>query len=227
MGKFLLFPLLWWLFGNPIVAIVVLLLIMYVIDRRFIGLSPSLLRPLKRRRHISRLRQQLLLNPNDIAAKHDIARLYMEQRNYREARRYLESIGDVLEHSAEYWDDLGACCLRTGDIELGEQAIGRALALNPRVKYGQPYLRLAAHYSRSDAEKALEYLEAFRTIQSSSCEGYFRLGSIYEQIGRAEDAAAAYGEGVHIYRSLPKYKRRQERKWAFRCMLKKRRRQGL
>lgn len=227
MGKFLLFPLLWWLFGNPFVAVVVLLLIVYTIDRRFIGLSPSLLRPLKRRGQISRLRQQLLLNPNDISAKHDMARLYMEQKKYREARRHLESIGEVLEHSAEYWDDLGTACLHTGDIEKGEQAICRALDINPRVKYGQPYLRLAALHSRTDAGKALHYMEAFRTIQSSSCEAYFRLGNIYEQLGQAAAAASAYGEGMNIYRSLPKYKKRQERKWALRCMLKKRRQQGL
>ncbi|WP_028562182.1 tetratricopeptide repeat protein [Paenibacillus pinihumi] len=222
MGKFLLFPLLWWLFGNPFVAIIVLLIIAYFIDRRFIGLTPSLVRPFKRRSRIAKLRQQLLLNPGDVTAKQELARLYIEKKNYREARKWLESIGDVMEHSAEFWDDLGTTYIHTGDAARGEEAILKGISINPRVKYGQPYLRLAHLHSNGDPGKALDYLETFRHIHSSSCEAYYRLGTIYEQLGRSREAAEAYREAVNIYRSLPKYKKRQERKWVIRCLLKKR-----
>ncbi|MBJ6363797.1 tetratricopeptide repeat protein [Paenibacillus sp. GCM10012307] len=222
MGKFLLFPLLWWLFGNPFIAIIVLLVIVYFIDRRFIGLTPSLVRPFKRRSQIAKLRQQLLLNPGDVTAKQDVARLYMEKKNYREARKWLESIGDVMEDSAEFWNDLGTAYLHTGDKSRGEEAILKGLSINPRVKYGQPYLRLAALHSTGDTDKALHYLDTFRQLHSSSCEAYYRLGTIYEQLGRSNEAAGAYREAVDIYRSLPKYKKRQERKWVLRCLLKKR-----
>ncbi|GGF98404.1 tetratricopeptide repeat protein [Paenibacillus abyssi] len=221
MSKFLLFPLLWWIFGNPFVAIIVLLVILYFLDRRFIGLSPSLVKPLRRRSQIAKLRQQLLLNPNDITAKQDIARLLIEKKSYREARKWLESVGNVMEHSAEYWDDLGTVYLHTGDKARGEEAIQRAVAINPRVKYGQPYLRLAALHSKSDADRAIRYLDEFRTIHSSSCEAYYRLGEIYKLLGRTEEAKQAFGEALLIYRSLPKYKKRQERKWAIRSLIRK------
>lgn len=92
VSKFLAFGMLFWLFGNPIVAIIVLLLILYVLDRRFVGLSPSLFKPLKRRNRIGKLKQQLGTNPHDVSAKMELARLLIERRAYREARQWLEPI---------------------------------------------------------------------------------------------------------------------------------------
>lgn len=215
MSKILVFGLLFWLIGNPFVAIIVLLLILYVLDRRFVGLSPSFVKPLKRRSRIKKLEQLLRLNPSDVSSKMELARLQLERKSYARARETLESIGDVMEHSAEYWDDLGTALLFTGDKERGEQAMLRALDINPRVKYGEPYLRLAAA-NRSDAERALSYLEKLRDIHSSSCEAYYRMGLIYKELGNKAEAKRAFEEAVAIYASLPRYKRRQERSWALR-----------
>lgn len=221
MSKILAFGMLTWLLGNPFLAIIVLLLIVYFVDRQFIGLSPSIFQPLKRWSRTSKLRQQLVANPHDVSSKHELARLLMERKRYREAREYLEPLQERMEQSAEYWDDLGTCYLHTGDNKLGEAAIVRALELNPRVKYGQPYLRLAAIYSNSDKARAVAYLQSFQDIHASSCEAYYRLGVLYEQMGQKEDARKAWEEGIHIYRGLPRYMKRKERKWMLRCAIKK------
>ena len=215
MSKLLAFGLLFWLIGNPFVAIIVLILILYMLDRRFVGLSPSIVKPLKRRSRIKKLEQLLRLNPSDVSSKMELARLQLERKSYARARQVLESIGDAMEHSAEYWDDLGTAFLFTGDKERGEQAMLRALAINPRVKYGEPYLRLAAA-NRSDAEQALSYLKALREIHSSSCEAYYRMGVIYKELGNKAEAKRAFEEAAAIYASLPRYKKRQERSWALR-----------
>lgn len=220
MAKVLLFSLLWIIFGNPFVAIIVLLVVLYLLDRRFVGLTPSFMKPLKRRGRIAKLKQQLALNPNDTSAKMELARLLIERRAYGEARRILETASSAMEHSAEYWDDLGTALLHTGNPEEGERAIRKALDINPRVKYGQPYLRLAAA-SRNEPEKALALLDELRSIHSSSCEAYYRMGRIYKDLGRREDARRAFEEAVGIYRTLPRYKRREERPWALRSMTAK------
>ncbi|MBD2871545.1 tetratricopeptide repeat protein [Paenibacillus arenilitoris] len=222
MLKFsLLFVMLTWLLGNPFVAIIVILLLLYVLDRRFVGLTPSLFKPIKRLSRIKKLKQHIAFSPSDVSAKHELARLLIERKRYREALGRLEPLRDALEDSAEYWDDIGACYLFTGDEERGADSIDRALAINPRVKYGAPYLRLAAHYSSGRSDEALAYIRAFQEIQSSSCEAYDRLASIYKRLGRRQEAKSAIEEGLRIYRMLPRYKKRQERKWAVRLLLKR------
>lgn len=216
LGKFLLFGLLWSIFGNPILAFIALIVILYIIDRRFIGLSPSLVKPLRRMGRIRKLRHQLDMNPNDLTSKLDLAKLLIEKKSFRAARELLEPLRDreSVEQSAEYWDDLGTSLLRTGELEAGEAAIRRALSINPRVKYGQPYLRLAAMNSTRDTVQALQDIEDFQQIHTSSCEGYYRLAQLNKLMGRKAEAKRALEESTKLYRMLPRYKRREERRWA-------------
>jgi len=221
MGKIFGFILLWRLLGNPFLAILVILVIVYLLDRRFVGVFPSLTKPFKRMGQISRLRTQISMNPNDISSKHELARLLIDRKKDAEAMKLLESIEAQSEDSAEFWDDLGTVYLRQGNTQKGESCIIKALELNPRVKYGRPYLRLADVYKNSDRDKAVDYVHRFQEIQSSSCEGYYLLGMMYKDLDRKEEARAAFQESINIYRSLPKYKKRQERKWAVLSMMKK------
>nr|WP_238357748.1 tetratricopeptide repeat protein [Cohnella zeiphila] len=211
---FFLFGLLWWLLGNPFLALIVLLVVLYFLERRFIGLSPSLVRPFRRRSSIAKWRRQLQVNPHDVSARAELVRLLIESKKYKEAMEELRTMGDRMEHSAEYWSDLGLCELALGRREEGEQAMLKALEISPRVKYGLPYLRLGEAFAKTDAAKALDYLQRFRDIQSSSCEAYYRLGSIYREMGQPDRAKEADRECAQIYRSLPRYMKRRERKWA-------------
>ena len=216
MGKFIIFGMLFYIFGNPFIAIIVLLLIVYVLDRRFVGVFPSITRPIQRARQISKLRKNIAASPSDVSSRHELARLLIERRKYGEALKLLESISESLQDSAEYWDDIGTARLETGNTAQGEADILQALDINPRVKYGRPYLRLADAFRTADSAKALDYLQKFHTMHSSSSEAYYLLGTMYRVLGQRQEAKEAFSESMSVYLSLPKYKRRQERKWAVR-----------
>jgi len=220
MSKFLIFGLLWALLGNPFLAILVMLVILYVIDRRFIGLTPSFIKPFRRRAAIRKLRQQVQLSPSDRSAKHELARLLIERKQFAEAKSILMPMQDVMNDSAEYWDDLGTALAALNEREAAEAAIRNALSINPRVKYGTPYLRLASMWAKDNPEAAIGHLESFRVIQTSSCEAYYKQAQIFQQLGRQEDERRALQECTSIYRQLPRYKRRQERKWALLAKLR-------
>jgi tetratricopeptide (TPR) repeat protein len=220
MSKLLLFGALWWLFGNPFIAILVLLVLLYMLERRFVGLSPSIVRPFRRRSAIAKWKRQLHMSPHDVSAKSELARLFIESRKYMQAREVLAGIGFQMQHSAEYWSDLGTCDLAVGRLEDGEQEMLQALEISPRVKYGQPYLRLGEAFAARDSEKALGYLQAFKEVNSSSCEAYFRLGTLYADLGKKDEAASAFKECRELYTSLPRYMKRRERKWFLKSLLR-------
>jgi tetratricopeptide (TPR) repeat protein len=220
MSKLLLFGALWWLFGNPFIAILVLLAALYILERRFLGLSPSLVRPFRRRSAIGKWRRQMQMSPHDVSARLELARLLIESKKFAQAREALLQIQPQMEHSAEFWSELGTCDLALGHLEDGEREMRQALEISPRVKYGQPYLRLGEAFAAQDAGKALSYLESFKEMNSSSCEAYYRLGKIYAHMGKKGEAAQAFRECRALYASLPRYLKRRERKWALKSLLR-------
>lgn len=221
MGKFFLFTLLWWLFGNPVTALLVMLILFYILDRRYVGLFPNVIRPIRQSRRLARIRQELRAQPHHTGNKLEAARILIEKKKYREALDYLEPIRAIMDDSAEVLYELGLCHLKLGATAEGEALILDALKKNPRVKYGEPYLRLGEAFRESDPDRAVRYLEQFREVQSSSCEAYYRLGQLYRQLGRPDAARRAFREAGDIYRGLPKYKRRTERRWALLSYLKR------
>ncbi|WP_328001303.1 tetratricopeptide repeat protein [Brevibacillus choshinensis] len=171
---------------------------------------------------MSTLKNQLRLNPHDTPAKLEAARLLMEKQQFGEALSYLEGISSLMQDSPEYLSDKGICLLKVNRVEEGLLLIEQALKANPRVKYGEPYLRVAeAHAKHNQSEKALASLEELAKINMSSCEVYYKLGELYTELVQKEKAKQAYLEAVEVYRGLPSYKRRMERRWAFLAWLKK------
>lgn len=213
-AKFALFSLLVYLTGNPIIALIVLLIILYVIDRRYVGLTPSVLKPIKSSRKLAMLQQELRLNPHHTSNKLEAARILVAKKRYKAALKYLEEISQTVEDSAEVWYETGYCHMMLGHLDEGETFMRKAFELNPRVKYGEGYLRLGEAFAGHDQDKAIRYLEQFKDIQSSSCEGYYRLGQIYSSLNRTREAKEAFGEIAKIYRGLPRYLKRKERRWA-------------
>lgn len=206
MLKFIGVLLLFRLVGNPFLAIFILLLILYFLDRRYVGIFPSITKPFKRMRQISKLRTTISLNPNDVSSKFDLARSLAERKKYRESKDLLLQIEDRYEQSAEYWVELGHVNLKLGALEEGEAQMLRGLEINSKARYGQPYLWLAETFRHTDHDKALHYVTQYQEIQSSSSEAYYLAGSMYKALGRSEDAKRAFEESTAVYRSLPKYK---------------------
>jgi tetratricopeptide (TPR) repeat protein len=214
MGKIVLFSILWWVLGNPFVAILVLLLIVYVLDRRFVGLFPSVTRPIRRMQRINRLKRDVSLNPNDTSSRMELAYLNIERGRYREALDMLNGIADRMEDSPDVWYGIALCRLKMGELERGEQEMLHSLELNPRIRFGEPYLRLGEAFVSTEPRKAMDYLQKFQDFNSSSCEGYYRMGIAYLRTGNRQEAKEAFREAVRLYQLLPKYKRRSERRWA-------------
>ncbi|WCM63154.1 hypothetical protein OYT09_09550 [Paenibacillus polymyxa] len=82
-------------------------------------------------------------------------------------------------------------------------------------------MHLAAAFKEHDVNKFLHFLQQFQEIQSSSSEGYYLTGLMYRMLGHKDEATAAFNQSIAVYRSLPKYHKRSERKWAARSLFRK------
>lgn len=220
MLKFFLFSLLWTLTGNPILAIILIIIIYYAIDRRYIGLLPSIFKPFKTLSRISNLRRILTLNPHDMSTRYELAHLYLERRQFKTSLALLEDLSISMQSEPYVIADLGICNLALGRLEIGEEMVVRAMSLDKNTQYGEPYLRLATALASVDATKALGYLSRFQSQNSSSCESFYRLGVLHKQLGDDTKAKEAFRQCRQTFRMLPRFRKRKERRWVILALFK-------
>ncbi|WP_029421264.1 tetratricopeptide repeat protein [Alicyclobacillus macrosporangiidus] len=199
--------------GNPLVAILVLIAVYYLIDRRYIGLLPNLGRPFSRWRRASELRRQLDLNPHDADARHELARIYLAQHRHQACIALLQQLPDSLRNSPDVLYEEGLCRIGLGEPQAGEGLIRQAVHQQPNLFYGEPYLRLASLHAVDHPEQALADLRLAQQYNQSSCEAWYRLATLYRRLGDHEQAQRALHQCIHTYRALPAFRRRQERRW--------------
>jgi tetratricopeptide (TPR) repeat protein len=218
MGRLFLFGVLTWVTGNPIVALVVVLLLSaagygYVSGRLF-----RIPRAVDRWVSIRELDRTVATNPHDATAQADLGRLLVEAGQPARALSHLEAARARAPEVAETAYYLGAARLRLGDAAGGRSLIEEALVRDPRLGYGEPHLRLADYYLDHDQPvEALAHLERFRQLHASSVEGQYKRARAYLATGQTDLARVALDEAVRAYRGAPRFKRREERLWRLRA----------
>jgi tetratricopeptide (TPR) repeat protein len=212
---FFLFALLTWLLGSPILAGLVLLAIF---GGGYLLYSRRLFRWRRRWRARGEARQleaTLAINPEDAKAHSDLGGLLARRGRFAEALPHLEKAIARCDDVPDTNFYLGWALLNQGDLERGRQSIEAALAINPRFGFGEPNLRLGDYFfGRKGYKEAIPHYEASREVHSSGMEAATKLGESYLAIGEKEKAATILQEAVTIYRTLPWFRKQEERGWA-------------
>jgi len=211
---FLLFWLLTWVTGNPILAGAIILLFFggsYLLYSRRLYRFRQVWRDVGRLRE---LRAELAVNPENAKARSNLGKLLARKGRFDEALVHLEKAITRCDDQADTNFYLGWTHLALGDLERGRRHIVRALELNPRFGYGEPHLRLGDFFfARSEWKEAIPHYEAFRDIYSSGIEGLYKLGECYLLTGDRVKGVEALREAAAAYRGAPWYRRQEERAW--------------
>lgn len=217
MIKFVLVYMLWRLIvsatGNPLLAIIILVVLYYFFDRRFIGFTPNISALFRRSARASTLRRQLSANAHDMPAKMELVQVYNAQHRYHQALELLSSLPVALQEDPDVLYDTGVCHLGLGHLENGERSVRQAIAKQPGLRYGEPYLKLGAMLAKHKPDVAAEALREYLDRNHSSCEGAYRLAQIYAKSGSKQEARQVWRQCTLTYRGLPKFRKRVERKW--------------
>lgn len=218
MSKFILFYLLAYLLGNPLLALLILLAAVYFLDRNTMRLLPDWGGRLGTWSRIRSLKRTVALNPDNAGALVDLGRILIRREDYSRSIPYLERAMPKMTDSDEANFYLGFACLRSGRLEEARRWLEKCLEVNPRFGYGEPYLRLGEYYQAcGNLEGAATQFEKFTGIHTSSSEGFFRKGKVLQELGEKERAAKAFKSAVEVYRSSPRFKRKLDRHWAWKA----------
>src|SRR5689334_13068421 len=145
----------------------------FLVLRRFIPDPTALFRALSRGRA---LRAQVEVNPANVTARRDLATIYLDVLRPRAAATLMQEALARTPNDAELLYLSGVALHRAGSHADALGPLVRAVELDPRVRFGEPYLvvgdALSALGRQEEAEDAYE-----RYIDSNSSEvvGYVRL----------------------------------------------------
>jgi len=224
LSKFFLFYILYWLLGNPFLAILVILIIYFTIDRTFFGFIPDPFKAFKKAGRIRELQKIITINPHDARSLKELGIFMIEKKDYRSARGYLEKAAGKLSDDPEFNYYYGLAIARCGDIQKGRELVDAALLNSPGLKYGEPYIMFAEVYiDNGDFSSALPLLERFEKIHSSSSRGFYQMGYVKLKLGSKEEGTAYLKKAIAAFKSSPRFKRKVDRKWAWksRALLRK------
>ncbi|MHB8481267.1 MAG: tetratricopeptide repeat protein [Nitrospiria bacterium] len=216
--KWIVFYFLMILTGNPLLVLILFLLFYGILDRQYFGFFPRLTRFFRRGQEIRRLIQTLSLNPNDMPAQLALGRAYVLNGQPVKAVPHLETAFPRMKESPEVHYYLGLAYLKTGREAEGQEAVLKTIEMDHRFQYGEPYLRLGEYYfSAREHTKALEMLETFCSIHTSSSEGYYYLGSVQMALGNKGEAERSFRKAIEVYKISPRYKKQLDRKWIWKA----------
>jgi predicted Zn-dependent protease len=217
MSTWLLWSLLSLVTGNPLLAAIVVLVLWAVGDRATFRLLPDVGRWFARGSEASRLRRALEANPHDRRARLALASILLEQDRPRAAIPLLRANLDAGDRDVFTLAALGTALALAGVHEEAERLLGDARALDPAFRMGELDLVLGRmRLALGDAAGAREPLTRLLAARPGTVEGRYLLAQVLDRLGDASGAARARHEAWQEYVQQPRFRRREDRRWAWR-----------
>ncbi|MCK6588021.1 MAG: tetratricopeptide repeat protein [Polyangiaceae bacterium] len=192
-------------------------IVLFFVLRPFLPDPVVLLRTWGQIRSLSR---QVETNPANIIARRDLASLWLERLRPGKALALLEEADKRDPNNAEILYLMGVAKFRSGDPEGALSPLVKAVDIDPRVRFGEPYLIAGQALLKLDRhEEAEDALERYVRVNSSSVQGLYLLGKARSARGDREGAAKTFTEARTTFWQLPGFKKRGQTGWWLKSVL--------
>jgi tetratricopeptide (TPR) repeat protein len=170
--------------------------------------------------HVRRLHAQIKQNADNVTARRDLAKVWIEKKRPRRAIPLLQEARRRDHESAELPFLLGKALLMAGRSEESLPLLVEAAGRNEKQSYGEAYLvagKALAKLGRwAEAEDAFA---RYLSINTSSVEGRVLLACVRRELKDAAGAKQAMREALETFSQVPRFRRRAELKWYLRARL--------
>lgn len=166
------------------------------------------------------LKQQIAQNAENVTARRDLAKVWLEKKRPRRAIQLLEEARKRDGESEELSFLYGKALLLSGRPEEALGPLVAAASKNERFQYGDAYLIAGrALYQLGRSAEAEDAFARFVAINSSSVEGRVRLACARREQRDQAGAKAATREALDTFSHVPRFRQRKELWWYLRARL--------
>lgn len=208
-------------FQNPIITLLLIFVIYAVIDRRFIGFLPDFSKLFQNVRKTAALKQQLGYTPSPGRIYYELGALQVERGKMAEGRNNLEKAHELITDHPDIEYYLGVARIKTNALEEGKAALEYAIQLNPKVKYGFPYIYLIEYsLKKQEAQEQVdEYMD--KVNEFSNPQLLYELGVIFQKEGYKDKAKEMFQEVQLSLKQCPSFMKKQYRYYAIMAAVRK------
>ncbi|HEY7955896.1 MAG TPA: tetratricopeptide repeat protein [Polyangia bacterium] len=211
---YLLFFVAAWAFAYPWLLLAVGAIFLF---RRFL---PDTFLLVKHARRVRSLKAQIAQNAENVTARRDLAKIWIEKRRPRRALKLLEEARRRDPDSEELAFLQGLALLLSGRPAEALAPLVHAANQNERFQYGDAYLIAGrALYALGRSAEAEDAFARFVTINSSSVEGRVRLACARRELRDRDGARLAVRAARETFAHVPRFRQRQELGWYLRACL--------
>ena len=215
MKGLLIFALITYIARGPLLALAIIIIIYLFIDRRYIGILPDFSARWRRSRRAAELEKVIRANPYNGDALLELGINYYNKKRYRQALDFLERAYTRMKDWPEVHFYLGAACYETGDARRGIEEIGKAVAMNPKITHGFPYIYMIRSLLDQNGEKNKELADLESDLlRHGSVQAFFEAGKLMRKHGRKAGAEKFFREVLENYSYASPTFRRTYRKMA-------------
>ncbi|GBF33876.1 hypothetical protein DCCM_2987 [Desulfocucumis palustris] len=200
--------------GNPILALVLLLVIFFFAERRFIGVLPDIFKPMRRANRVRQLKKVIQVNPADAEAYLELGETYFRQEKYGKAYDFLKNASKKMTGHPLYHFYLGASLYHLGNAEEGRKELEQALEINPKGSFGEPYVYLLEIYIEQKQPEELINNTYNRLLSYGSTKTFYQAGKLFLKYKDMNRARRLFRETVDNYEASRGALRKANRRWA-------------
>jgi tetratricopeptide (TPR) repeat protein len=175
---------------------------------------------LKHAGRVRALKAQIAQNADNVTARRDLAKIWLEKRRPRRALKLLEEARRRDGDNAELAFLQGKALVLAGRDQDALAPLVEAATKNEKLYYGDAYLlagralyRLGRHAEAEDA------FARFVAINSSSVEGRVRLACARRELRDSDGAKSAMRDALETFSHVPRFRQRAELLWYLRARL--------
>ncbi|MDD4238154.1 MAG: tetratricopeptide repeat protein [Desulfotomaculaceae bacterium] len=214
MKIFGLYILLSLLTRNPLLTLVVMLLIFFLLEKRFIGLLPDFTAPWRRANRVRELQKEVRVNPANADACLELGEAFLQKGQHEQALSYLNSAAAKMDGHPLFHFYRGASYYKLGRIEEGRVEIEKSVSINPKASLGEPYLYLIRIYlQQMQTGEKIDQLY-LHLLQYGSPKIHYLAGSLFLNYNDKEKARRLFRETIENYQACRGSLRRLYRRWA-------------
>jgi len=222
MDKAFLLYLILRLLGTPYFTIIIILVLIYLFDRFFIGILPNIFAPIKVRSTIKKLESELRVNPANASNAMELGILYFNRKRYSKALEYLNKAYERIKDSDRLFLYRGMALFETGCKKEGIDNLRKAVEISEGTGYGLPYVYLLGNAMENqeisqDERKVLQD----KFWRYANTENLYRMGMMYKKHGDREKAKEMFDNAIKEYSYCPRNLKKLHRRWALLSRLNK------